>query len=409
MTPDARPVSATDKIKATFALGVGSNFSTMGGLLAAWVLLSRTGWIEGFWSQVFHAFLVAPVFMGDAINAYALGRIQLDTRNGWDDIQITDEGRQTLARLHLFWRGLSFATAASLAGMLLVSYAPVPAEYAWTKSLFPALLFLHSSRCLYTIQAYISPRMPSFGGTSLIRRAGFAYGIGIVWVGWLLMRQQGPESWWGLLFHGIVFFMVMGWLQPLPSKFSVFRPSGSRRNLPKLVVEPLRGSVNEPAISGDVRSEAGRWQSEQGFAVISDVRMPLLEMPLFEATGTALAASDASALLLILQSEVRGRLHRTLVSWIDGKAVVTTDFGSTTARFPAGITYFAREAGERPAVFLTAHKEAFPAGAIQSVPQPPWAALQAMVEAMVVFLHRELQVPASAAARELTRSEVTGK
>ncbi|HNW37174.1 MAG TPA: hypothetical protein PKM25_19690, partial [Candidatus Ozemobacteraceae bacterium] len=368
--------SAPEKIKATFALGVGSNFSTMGGLLVTWVLLTRTGWIEGFWNQILYTFLAAPVFMGDAINAYALGRIRLDTSHGWDDIQITDEGRHALSRLHPFWRGLSFATAASLAGMLLVSYAPVPSEYAWTKLLFPVLLLLHSSRCLHTIHAYISPRMPSFGGASLVRRAGFAYGIGVVWIGWLLMRQQGPETWWGLLFHGIVFFMIMGWLQPLPSKFSVFRPGGSGRSLPRLVVEPLQGRVNEPAISGDVRSEAGCWQSEHGFTVISDIRMPLLEMPLFESTGTALAASDASSLLLILQSEVRGRPHRTLVSWADGKAVVTTDFGATTARFPAGITYTAREAGELPSVFLAAHNAACSAVVVQPVPMPPWQALQ---------------------------------
>lgn len=398
MTPEPQSASASPaaKIKATFILGLGSNFSTMGGVLAAWILLSRTEWVAGFWWQLFHALLLAPVFLGDAVNAYVLGRISLDTQYGWDDIRITEEGRRALSRLHYPWRALSLATAASLAALFLTSYSPDPSAYAWVRYVFPALLFIHAARCLYTIKAYISPRLPSYGGTALIRRALWAYLAGTVWVGWLLTRPMEPSPWWAVALHGLAFFLVAGWLQPLPSKFSVFQPGGSGRKLPKLVVEPLRGGVGLPAISGDVRSEEARWKSEHGFVPISDVRMPLLEMPLFEAAGTALAASDASSLLLILQSEVRGRPHRTLVSWMDGKAFVTTNFGATTARFPSGITYLSRSADEAAASFLEAHRATCPVGACSTIPQPPWPALQGMVEAMVIFLHREIQVPTPA-------------
>ncbi|HOT26667.1 MAG TPA: hypothetical protein PLU72_00675 [Candidatus Ozemobacteraceae bacterium] len=403
MSPEPRaasaaPASPADKITATLTLGIGSNFSTMAGVLAAWIFLTRTGWVDGFWRQLFHAFLLAPVFLGDAMNAYVLGRIDLDTRRGWDDVQITEEGRRALSRLRLPWRALSIATATSLAAIFLVARAPEPAAYAWVRYVFPALLFIHAARCLYTIRTYIAPRLPSYGGAALFKRAVWAYLAGALWLGWLLTRPHAPFAWWSVPLHGCAFFLISGWLQPLPSKFSVFHPAGSGRKLPKLVVEPLRAGVVQPAISGDVRGEEARWQSEHGFVTISDVRMPLLEMPLFEAAGTALAAPDNTALLLILQSEVRPRPHCTLISWVDGKAFVTTNFGSTTSRFPAGITYLSRNPGEAPASFLAAHRAACPGGAGTAIPQPPWQALQAMVEAMVVFLHREIQVPAAGAS-----------
>lgn len=378
-------------------LGLGSNFTTMAGVLAAWIFLSRTEWVIGFWRQLFHAILLAPIFMGDAVNAYFLGRIRLDTQRGWDDIRITDDGRRALSRLYFFWRTLSFATAASLAAIFIVTLSPNPASYAWIRYLFPALLFMHASRCLYTIKAYVTPRLPAFGGTALAKRAVLAYAVSAFWIGWLLMRPHQPEFWWAVPLHGLVFFLIAGWLQPLPSRFSILRPGGSGRKLPRLVVEPLDGGAGQPAISGDIRSEEARWQSEHGFVTISDVRMPLIEMPLFEATGTVLAAPDATSLLLILQSEFHPRPHRTLVSWIDGKTVVTTNFGTTAARFPAGITYVSRNPDEAAAPFLAAHRAACPAGANSTIPQPPWPALQAIVEAMVVFLHREIQVPANGA------------
>lgn len=406
MSPEPRavsaaPVSPAEKITATFTLGIGSNFSTLAGVLAAWIFLTRTGWVDGFWQQLFQAFLLAPVFLGDAMNAYVLGRIDLDTRRGWDDIQITDEGRRALSRLRYPWRALSIATTTSLAAIFLVAHAPEPAAFAWVRYVFPALLFIQAARCLFTIRTYIAPRLPSFGGTSLFRRAVWAYLAGALWLGWLLTRPLAPFAWWSVPLHGCVFFLISGWLQPLPSRFSVFQPGGSGRKLPKLVVEPLRAGIGQPAISGDVRGEEARWQSEHGFVTISDVRMPLLEMPLFEAAGTALAAPDNTALLLVLQSEVRSRPHCTLISWIDGKAFVTTNFGSTTSRFPAGITYLPRNPDEAPASFLAAHRTSCPSGAVTSIPQPPWQALQAMVEAMVVFLHREIQVPAGGATSEV--------
>ncbi|HEY9070778.1 MAG TPA: hypothetical protein VIV61_11035, partial [Candidatus Ozemobacteraceae bacterium] len=361
MTPDPRPVSGADKLKATLMLGIGSNFSTMAGILAGWVILGRTGWIDGFWSQILFALLLAPIFMGDAINAYVLGRIRLDALHGWDDVQITDEGRRALGRMHFFWRTLSFLTAASLAALFLVSRSPEPVRFETVRVLFPALLFLHAARCFHTVHAYIAPRIPAFGGMALVKRFALAGGIGIPWVCWLTLRDVAPEAWWSMILHGIVYFLISGWLQPLPSKFSVFQPSGSGRRLPRLVVEPLRGGLAEPAVSGDVRREAERWQADHGFALLSDVRMPLLEMPLFEATGTALASADGRSVLLLLQSEVRPRPHRTLVSWIESKALVTTDFGATTARFPGGITYVSRPTGEAPAAFLAAHEAAVPA------------------------------------------------
>lgn len=405
MSPEPRAVPATpaspaDKITATFTLGIGSNFTTMAGVLAAWIFLTRTGWVDGFWKQLFQAFLLAPVFLGDAMNAYVLGRIALDTRRGWDDVQITDEGRRALSRMHYPWRALSIATSASLAAIFLVSLAPDPAAFAWVRYVFPTLLFFHAARCLYTIRTYVSPRLPSFGGAALFKRAMLAYLAGALWLGWLLTRPHAPFVWWSVPLHGCAFFLIVGWLQPLPSKFSIFQPGGSGRKLPKLVVEPLRAGISQPAISGDVRGEEARWQSEHGFVTISDVRMPLLEMPLFEAAGTALAAPDNASLLLVLQAEVRSRPHCTLISWVDGKAFVTTNFGSTTSRFPAGITYLSRQPDETPASFLAAHRAACPAGTDTTIPQPPWAALQAMVEAMIVFLHREIQVPAAGPHQE---------
>ena len=62
------PPTVSEKLKATFALGLSSNFSTLLGLLIIWVFLTRAEWADGFWSRALFVLLLGPTFLADSVN-----------------------------------------------------------------------------------------------------------------------------------------------------------------------------------------------------------------------------------------------------------------------------------------------------------------------------------------------------
>ncbi len=379
-----------DKLRAIFLLGMGSNFFTLAGAVIGMIVLGKTEWIEGFWSQALLAACLSPAFMGDAVNAYVLGRIRLEGEKGWDDVQITAAGRASLVGWFRLWRTLSFLSAAALGGILLTSLAPDPVAAGRPfRVLFPLLFAAHAGRCLYSLGAYVAPVLPRFGGRELLWRAVAAGVFFAGWLKWLYAGAAGPFTAWGFLGHGTAYFLLCAYLQPLPSKFSALAPAPRG---PDLAVTRLDEGLENAAERLAIQEATAWWKGEGGFVSLGFLRLPLLELPLFQATGEALLSPDRTSLLLVLISEVRPRVHRALYSPLGERVAVTTDFGAPDARFPDEILYETRPVDERPSAFLARH-EARTAGR-QRVEDPPWPWLEALVIIVLQFLARKQPRPA---------------
>ncbi len=393
-----------DKLKAIFQLGMAANFFTLVGAVLGLIVLGKTEWVVGFWAQAWYALCLTPLFMGDAINAYVLGRLRLEGERGWDDVQITPEGRQNLVGWFRLWRTLSFLTAVTLAGKLLTTLAPDPAIGQGLFLLFPILFLAHAVRCLHTLQAYVAPVLPAFGGRALVWRAASLLVLFCGWLTWL-GRRTGPVTGLDLIGHGIVYFLICAWLQPLPSKYSILRPT---RSAPDLGVTLLPEGLENAAERLAIQEAGAWWKGEGGFVSLGCLRLPLLELPLFQATGEALLSPDRSSLLLLLISEVKPRVHRALYSSGGDRAYVTTDFGAPEARFPDEILYETRPGDEPAADFLARHQQR--CARCGPLEDPPWAWLEALVLLVLQFLARRRPgEPASGASPAAHGSAAVGE
>lgn len=386
--PEATTSTGIDKLKANFALGLGANFFTMGGVVIAWIVLTKTEWVSGFWWQLVHALALSPAFMGDALNSYALCRIRLETHRGWDDIQITVEGRKALDRLHYVWRGLSLATTATLATVLLTGLSPDPIPWFRLRWVFAGLFALQFLRCQYTISAYFAPRVPFLGGISLIRRSVVFAGVAGAWFIWLHLHGPVPFSIPLMLTHGTIFFLFAAALHPMPSKFSIFRPGRPEsRILTK--AEPITSFEEGSTLASPAAlEEVQLWQGKFGFQSLGKIRLPLPEMPIFSAFGEALLSPDRTVLALYLQSEIRKQPHRVLFSSWSGKTILSSDFGAADARFPAEVLFQSLLPGVPATDLLAAHSRAI-TGPATPLPLEICDWLTEFSQRMVGFLREE--------------------
>jgi len=392
---------ASEKLKTTFALGLGSNFFTVCGMLVAFIILFRTEWLDGFWNQAFMAFCLGPVLMGDAINSYVLGRIKVESKKGWQDILVTDEGKKAISRFYLLWRGLSLLSTLLFSAVLLTSLSPAPGYWRYFKYAFFGVFPLHLLRCLHMIQAYYAPKVRSFGGWPLIKKAAVLGFVSISWLCWLYYRADLPFSFMGFILHGTVYFSICASLQPLPSRFSIFNPRSERNRKISFNVESVSSENIVAELTLIINPLAASWRSQFAFESLGYLRMPLLELPLFEAVGEAFLSSEKTELLLFLKTSIRERVHRVLISWFPDKVLISTDFGANQARFPANIAYKSVSQECSQETFLDAHKSVFAEKALP-ITVPPWTELEKIVQAMICFLQKE--VPRS----EIVRNEIPG-
>ncbi|MFZ2961046.1 MAG: hypothetical protein WA705_29555 [Candidatus Ozemobacteraceae bacterium] len=387
-----------EKLKATFFLAISSNFTTMAGVVAAIVLLSKTDWIEGSLGKMLYACTLIPTLMGDALNAYVLGRIKLERDRGWEDIMIVSSARDALLRFMPIWRLLSMACAVALALILLTSYSPTPTAWAWLKPLFASLFILHILKNQHTLWTAFVPRVPILGGRAFWNRFFAVAFVAAGWLFWLIVRDEKPFSWIGFLLHGIIFFMLNALLQPLPSRFSIFRINRNSSVILREVQElpdgvpPPNGKDGLPLdIGPEGAREAHIWKTQLGFHPVGRFRMPLPELPLFIAAGEAHLSADGKTLVLILRSEIRKTFHRAIFSWVGDKTHYASDLGTPDARFPSGILFQTLSPKLAASEFFTSHRATYGDAGAEPVTCPPWGMLNMFCDRMFAFLAEELR------------------
>jgi hypothetical protein len=352
--------NAWEKLQANFALGLSSNVFTLAGVVGAWIFLAKAEWVHGFWDQLLLCVSLAPVFMGDTINAYVCGRVVLESQRNWDDIKISPAGKTQIGRWHKVIRLLSIGNALVLALLLIHGLSPNPEAWMILKPLFLTLTVVSIARSQWFYHAHIVPLVPRLSGAPFFRRlAGILVGA-TIWGVLLWRRDIFPVSRLGVIAHGTFYFLLCALLHPLPSKFSIFRMPKNTRQAPPTGVEPVSAEkvtfLQEPLI----RQELETWNQlgfTDGWRLI---RMPLLELPLFEACGTCVRHQDGKTLLLILRSDVKTRIHRYLISWSPEKAFVTSDFGAPEAAFPGVVSYQDCPRDEGPQAFWGRHSGRVP-------------------------------------------------
>lgn len=379
---------AWEKLKTNFSLGVSCNFFTLAGMAAVWIFLAKTGWVNGFWHQIFLAFCFIPVFMGDAINAYVLGRIRLESSMGWEDVQITGEGKRQVVRWYFFFRALSLASAFTLVGLLISGFSPDPGSWQFLKPLFLTLFAICFLRGQIFIFGSILPLNPKLGGRKFLKLFFFMAAVG-GWLFWLFHREPTEFSVWAIVLNGILYFLFFAFLHPLPSKFSIFRMSaGGKPCLRK--IEP----IGEEGVSFlkdlEMLEELKSWEKLGFRKPLESMRMPLLELPLFEAIGKGFLHDDSHFLLLILKSEVKNRIHRTLISWVGRKTYFSTDFEAPQVCFPDEFDYYAFTEKVEPETFFSKHRERL-SGAPELIPEPVFSKLDGLLEKMQDYLRRGIK------------------
>ena len=302
---------AVEKLQANFLAGLSSNFTTMAGALGSWVFLVRTEWVDGFWNQFFTGLFLAPVFMGDSLNAYVLNRVRIETEKGWDDIRITPQGRSNFIRWYYLWRAISLVSAIFLAGILLSAFSQNPADFGWVKWGFVSIFLVHFFRSQHSVFAFLSPVVRTYGGPRFVIRVFLIGAFSSAWISWLCLRNPVPFSKLGLLVHGFIYFFLNALMHPLPSKFSIFRYDEVFGPRIPYKVEPLKPGQGEVAAHPDFSGELAGWRALENIEELGPFRMPLLEVPIFAVQGEAFLLGDRKTMLLIMKNEIHERPVRT--------------------------------------------------------------------------------------------------
>ncbi|PKL43146.1 MAG: hypothetical protein CVV42_20425 [Candidatus Riflebacteria bacterium HGW-Riflebacteria-2] len=378
-----------DKLKAVFFLGLSCNLTTFTGCAITWIIMAKNGWVSGIWQTALTVLAFIPVFMADAIDNYTLGRIRLEHIKGWDDVQVSVHGRQKVARYYQFFRFLSIIPAYLLAATMIASYSDQPEMTQPLKIAFLSAFAVQFYRSYWLLKRHIATRLPSFGGRRLTGRTLIIASIFTLWFIYFWNLPAQPYSLSQILGSGLFYFFIAAVLHPLPTRYSLTRPGRpiARGNFFKIEViddEQLNSLPGAAEINDTQRQPF----ASAGFQTLANIRMPLIELPLFQSWGQSLISQDRKTLMLLLGCEPHKGIHRCLVSRNSDKYVITTDFGANQAKFPATIDYLVQDRKISGESLLQQHLTRITESAV-ALSDPPWQHLETIINSVIAFLESE--------------------
>ena len=378
-----------DKLKAVFFLGLTCNLTTFTGCAVTWIVMAKNLWVSGVWQTAITVFSFVPIFMADAINNYTIGRIKLENDKGWDDVQISVQGRQKVARYYQFFRILSIIPAYLLAAAMLASFSGDESTTQTLKMAFLLAFSINFYRCYWLMNRHISTRLPSFGGRRLLGRSMIIASIFTFWFlyFWKLPAQALSLS--QIFSSGLLYFFISAALHPLPTRYSLIRPGRpiAKGNFFKVEIiddEQLNSLPGAAEISQELRQPF----IDAGFSLTANIRLPLIALPLFQSWGQILISEDKKTLLLLLACEPQKGTHRSLISLHSDKYSITTDFGAQQAKFPSNIDCQLQERKIASTELLMLHKKRIGEKA-DEFPAQPWQHLEIMIKSVIAFLESE--------------------
>lgn len=401
--------TSLDKLKTVFFLGLTCNFTTFAGCTVIWVILAKNSWVSGFWEMLFTVIAFAPVFMGDAINNYTLGRIKIEQQQGWDDVQISVSGREKVARYYKLYRFMAILPAYLLAAAIVATFGAEPTTVKYLKVAFFVAFTLNFFRANHLLQCFIAPRLPAYGGKALAIRSFIIASIFAIWYIYFWFYEPQPMSKLAIFGSGSLYFLLNAILQPLPTRYSLLRPSKPRSRAAFFTIEILSEGQLQ-AIPGAEKIDQTTLQPlfEMGFTFLGNIRMPLIELPLFQAWGKAMVSSDGKTMALLLGTEVKKGLHHSLIAVKGDRYVITTNFGAGHARLPTEVNYQPQERNYSLNDLLDCHKKAINDD-FEPIARQAWPRLENLVKSVIRFLESETvqkQQAKSGTAETVTDAEI---
>lgn len=380
--------TSLDKLKTVFLLGLTCNLTTFAGCTAVWIILAKNEWISGFWQTLFTVMSFAPVFMGDAINHYTMGRIRIEQLNGWDDVQITSVGRASVTRFYRFFRILSILPAYLLAAAIAAGFGAQTEVVIQLKTVFLLAFALNFFRSTMFLQSYIAPRLPSYGGRTLAIRSFLIAGVFALWFVYFFNQPAQAMSKLGIFGHGMLFFFLNGAMNPLPTRYSLFRPGKPASKAAFFTIEVLSNEqFSALPMSGEIEAAALKLP-ERHFKPLGNIRMPLLELPLFQAWGKVFLDEAQKTMVMLLATEVKNSTHTTILSPATDGWHISTNFGAPQARFPEKFVYRSHDKSETLDKLLKEHADKLPAGD-KTFAEPPWSQLESVIKSIIRHLETE--------------------
>ncbi|MBU1105865.1 MAG: hypothetical protein KKB51_04270 [Candidatus Riflebacteria bacterium] len=378
-----------DKLKAVFFLGLTCNLTTFIGCAVAWIIMAKNGWVTGVWQTAITVVSFIPVFMADAINNYTLGRIRLENDKGWDDVQISVQGRRKVARYYQFFRILSIIPAYLLAAIMLASFGSFENIIQNLKLAFLIAFVVNFYRSVWFLHRHIAPRLPSFGGRRLVIRSLTIAGIFALWFLYFWNLPVQTLSLSQIFSYGLIYFFISAAMHPLPTRYSLIRPGRPIAKGTFFKTEIIDDEqLNSLPGASEINNERRQPFINAGFSPVANIKMPLIELPLFQAWGQVFIANNKKTLLLLLACEPHKGAHRCLISYQSGKYLITTDFGAQQARFPDNIAYKPYERKLSSEELLQRHNSRVTEGA-DEFSNSPWQHLETLVNSVISFLESE--------------------
>lgn len=240
--------SGFSKLKSIMFLALSCNYTTMFGCIIVGILLQRNEWTPDLWQTILWVVCLMPFFMGDAVNNYVLGRIRLEQQNDWDDIQITTECKSRLTKFYFFFRGISLASSYAAAGGLLYLIGHKTSLPHWLDITIITLFCLNIIASLTTIITGIEPALKAKKPNAhrISHRAISICVIGICWYLFYRRIANIPLEKLSTLINGIIYFVLCGFMNPLPTKNS-------------LIASILKDSIaTMPQEASNMRTRIGR-------------------------------------------------------------------------------------------------------------------------------------------------------
>lgn len=380
-----------EKLKSSFFVGMTSNSSTLIGLVAVWIAFSKLGFLDGFWATILTVISFGPIFMGDALDSYCLNRIKVEQEKGWNDIQITEVGRKNIAKYFFFFRLLSILPSAALAIFMLLSFTIHQDAFYYSKIAIVFFFSISFFKSIYFMNNYLAPKIPALGGGALTKKAAIVSLVFLAWFVYLWLRPQVPFSKLFILANGFIYFLLSALLHPLPSRFSIFRPGRKPKKKFSFKVE----IIDEQCGLGnwDEIQKVSKLVDEHGaFQFVDNVKLPLLELPLFETWGKMYVDNKNETVLFVLASETKSIVHRSLVSHDSVKYYITTDFGAPQAKFPQTVLYENVEKSIALDEFINIHdRKCAESKKTMGITNPEiYGKLEQLVKIMICFLESEI-------------------
>lgn len=388
---------AVERLKSVFMLGLTSNMTTFAGLLLIWILTARSELVSGFLNTLLTVLAFTPTFMADAINHYCLGRIKLEHIKGWDDIQITPESRSQIAHHYQLFRIASIVPSYLLAASALSALGLASAEIELNLRLaFLAAFILHFARATWFLHHCVAPRLPGYGGRKLFWRSSIAILAFAGWFGYYssqvaTLSEKSVYSASAFIFlSGVFYFFLNAFMHPLPTRYSLLRPGKVTRREVFFAIEVL-DQEQFAALNGvdAINAAAEECRRVLHFEKISNIRMPLLELPLFQAWGNIFIDASGKTAMLILDSEVARGVHRSLISFVGDSIFITTDFGAPQAKFPPGVTYCNLNRNLSATELMQKHQQQLGSADPDNIRNSVCLKLEHFVKSMIKFLEKD--------------------